>query len=109
MNILDREMLNETVKFQMDTDCRPNYANDQSFCAFKKQRDEFYSLLQDWKSSQRPPPVEFLKARQKRLRPIFTSSLASSNMFRLANLFVSQIFASVFNEDFVSTRFLLRR
>lgn len=101
MNILDREMLSETVKFKMDTDCRSNYVNDQSFCAFKKQRDEFYSLLQDWESNQRPSPAEFLKARQKRLRPIFTSSTASANMFRLANLFVSQILASVFNENFV--------
>ncbi len=103
VNILNREMLSQTVKFQMDTDCRPNYVSDELFYAFKKQRDEFYSLLQEWEdTSQRRSSTEFFKSRHKRLRQIFTINTASTNMFRLANLFVSQIMASVFNENVVS-------
>jgi hypothetical protein len=93
------------VKFKMDTDCRPNYVNDQLFYAFKKQRDEFYSLLQEWdeETNKQQNSADFFKSRLKRLRSILTASTASTNMYRLADLFVSQILASVFNENNVST------
>lgn len=91
------------MKFKMDTDCRPNYVNDQLFYAFKKQRDEFYSLLQEWEeeTEKRQNSADFFKAKLKRLRSILTASTASTNMYRLADLFVSQILASVFNENHV--------
>ncbi|XP_065214398.1 codanin-1 [Planococcus citri] len=100
VNVLNREILGDTVKFMFDTDSRPNYVNNESFYAFKKQRDEFYGLLHEWEEScQQQPSAEFFKAKYKRLRSIFTISSAITNMSRLADLFVSQILASVFNEN----------
>lgn len=110
INILNREMLSATVKFQMDTDCRSNYTSDELFYAFKKQRDEFYSLLHEWEdnSHRQLSSIEFFKSRHKRLRQIFSISSDCTNMFRLADLFVSQILASVFNENVVSNRMISR-
>ena len=48
---LNNEFLNSSVRFHSETDSRENFPDSQTFQDFKKQRDIFYTLWRQWKSS----------------------------------------------------------
>ena len=41
----------DSVQFQLETDGRENFTDIKTFQDFKRQRDQFFSILQEWKGS----------------------------------------------------------
>ena len=65
----------DSVQFQVETDGRLNFPDSKSFQDFKRQRDIFFNLLQEWKGSN---PKDFGSARRNDTVKQMNASMPSS-------------------------------
>lgn len=90
------------VCFISDTDNRANFPNDQSFCAFRKQRDLFYEILRIWEMNHLTSGWCFNMALGGKIRALLALHHESVNFMHLARLFKNQLLSTYGKENLVS-------
>lgn len=87
------------VCFISDTDNRENFPNDQSFCAFRKQRDLFYEILRIWEQNHQQPGWSFSIALGAKIRSLLNMHHEGVNFAHLARLFKNQLLCAQQNDS----------
>lgn len=82
------------VCFISDTDNRENFPNDQSFSAFRKQRDLFYEILRIWEQKHLTSGWSFSVALGGKIRSLLSLHHEGFNCMHLARLFKSQLLST---------------
>jgi codanin-1 len=86
------------VAFQPETDSKDNFPHDQSFHAFRKQRDAFFKLYYEWKrlyekngfrSDTIHTNVEFKFA--SKIHHVFSFSKEFGNLYHFSRLFIAHM------------------
>jgi codanin-1 len=94
----------ESVLFQSETDTKSNFPNDHSFHLFRKQRDEFYQIYNNYR--QKDNALKGGKESNLKIinsiKHLFSLSRDSGNMSHLSRLFVSQLLQSCVNRGLCS-------
>ena len=67
--------IGDSVQFQVETDGRVNFPDSKTFQDFKRQRDLFFNILQDWKGNL---PKDFSNARKNETVKQMNASMPSS-------------------------------
>jgi codanin-1 len=94
----------ESVLFQSETDNKCNFPNDHSFHLFRKQRDEFYQIYNNFRQknnglkSGKESNLKLINS----IKHLFSLSRDSGNMSHLSRLFVSQLLQSCVNRELCS-------
>lgn len=82
------------VYYQQEHDTKMNFPSDQEFRAFKKQRDDFYAILDTWQTKQLSLTWNFEAELSRRVRALLEHMDHPINMAHLAKLFTSQLILS---------------
>lgn len=85
---------NDNVNFDTDTDNRRMFPSDQSFQAFRKQRDLFYDILRIWEQNHLAINWNFSLALSGKIKTLFNLSNDSANFRHMAKLFKAQLLRS---------------
>lgn len=93
------------VCFISDTDNRENFPNDQSFSAFRKQRDLFYEILRVWEKNHLMGGWSFKLALGGKIRALLGLHHEAVNFMHLARLFKNQLLSTYERQNVVSTTF----
>ncbi|KFM79692.1 Codanin-1, partial [Stegodyphus mimosarum] len=84
-----------SVAFQAEEDSRSNFINDDTFVSFRKQRDLFYELLQEWQQkSMEYVDSKFCEKFSRKTKLLVNLGPNTVNLYHLAKLFYSQLIAS---------------
>lgn len=87
------------VAFHPDTDNRSNFPNDQSFHAFRKQRDAFYEILSKWEQSHEEPGWNFSAVLGPSVMMLLSLHNEPSNYIHLSRLFRMQLLTTCIEES----------
>lgn len=82
------------VCFISDTDNRENFPNDQSFNAFRKQRDLFYEILRIWEKYHLQSGWNFAESLSGKIKALLSLHSDSVNFMHLARLFKAQLLST---------------
>lgn len=97
--------MNVNVCFISDTDNRENFPSDQSFHAFRRQRDLFYEILRIWEKNHLLSGWNFNTALSGKIRSLLSLHDCAVNFMHLARLFKGQLLTSCGkNHNYVSSK-----
>lgn len=82
------------VPFDDTTDGCKHFASEKNFRAFRKQRDRFYKLFQDWQRHQFDPEGNFSAGFPNRVAEILDTCSDPCNLSHLARLILGQLVTS---------------
>uniref|UniRef100_T1KM54 Codanin-1 C-terminal domain-containing protein n=1 Tax=Tetranychus urticae TaxID=32264 RepID=T1KM54_TETUR len=88
----------DCINFEPETDCKSAFSVEKAFHSFRHQRDIFYELYNNWKSSQSRPslfsstdPGDVKGQFESTVNRLLSFSHDASNSYHLSKLFVSQL------------------
>lgn len=102
LNDLNISENNGNVNFDTDTDNRGMFPSDQSFQAFRKQRDLFYDILRIWEQNHLANNWNFSLSLSGKIKTLFNLSDDSANFRHMAKLFKAQLLNSCNKENFAN-------
>lgn len=88
------------VKFDEEHDVKNCFPTLKMFHAFKRQRDAFYDLLENWKQNENQLQLNQQKAAY--IQKMIYENNGSVNLSKFAKLFVTQLINSSFAESKVN-------
>lgn len=102
----ETESSQSNVNFDTDTDNRENFPVDQSFHAFRKQRDLFYEILRLWELNHTNSNWNFAVMLAPTIKTLLNLYSDSANYRHMAKLFMSQLLRTCCKSREVRPRFV---